>query len=541
VRRARWFAWQLERQEVLLSSHADITRALALELYEVESALVNVDTEYRSQRAVALEQRDEIMRAQHAAASAQQQRAQAQQQVVQLQQHALHLQQQAQLAVEQATAQTHAAEASATAAQHLLAQYMDGAVERHLPQLVPQSPSSRSHVPSSHAPTCGSSHRVLEGGEVSARPVGDGALPPAALPSHLSSSIGSLDGGEALAPAMRHATALVQPAFLCGGAADDDCEQLSTMANDPSLATSPPSACVVLAPSAPDFGLGSLASSLVALPKPTTAVQRQSTRPLVPPPVPRRPEAVGDGGVEDTPPTAAHDCDAAYALFLSELATPQGSPIGAQVAAFVEQFQHAPPPPGSDASAHPDAIALRASLAALMAAAGPLQVTRRSYGVGAVRAGFERYVMGLLHARALGAGVDAVEDKVLHAQMATLSFVRAGHIGIAEELTQRPRWHAAQRCLLHLAAFSSPLDKMMCVAACISHLSALVDPHDGGFVPLTALALLAARPHQLHSHLEYAARFVNPDRLWAAELGGPLSIARAAVQWLAIQDPSAIR
>ena len=210
-----------------------------------------------------------------------------------------------------------------------------------------------------------------------------------------------------------------------------------------------------------------------------------------------------------------------------------------------------------------------------MAAAGPLQVTRRSYGVGAVRAGFERYVMGLLHARALGAGVDAVEDKVLHAQMATLSFVRAGHIGIAEELTQRPRWHAAQRCLLHLAAFSSPLDKMvraapqdlgtgppvpsstrsrqryapscrltvaqMCVAACISHLSALVDPHDGGFVPLTALALLAARPHQLHSHLEYAARFVNPDRLWAAELGGPLSIARAAVQWLAIQDPSAIR
>ena len=56
-----------------------------------------------------------------------------------------------------------------------------------------------------------------------------------------------------------------------------------------------------------------------------------------------------------------------------------------------------------------------------------------------------------------------------------------------------------------------------------------------------ALCVLAARPPQLHSQLEYAARFVHPDKLWAAELGGPLSIARAAVQWLAIQDPATLQ
>ena len=52
--------------------------------------------------------------------------------------------------------------------------------------------------------------------------------------------------------------------------------------------------------------------------------------------------------------------------------------------------------------------------------------------------------------------------------------------------------------------------------------------------------MLKCRPAQLHSQLEYAARFVHSERLWVAELGLPLSIARAAVQWVAIQDASAM-
>ena len=58
---------------------------------------------------------------------------------------------------------------------------------------------------------------------------------------------------------------------------------------------------------------------------------------------------------------------------------------------------------------------------------------------------------------------------------------------------------------------------------------------------LAALLVISARPPQLHSHLEYAARFVHPDKLWDGELGGGLSIFRAALQWLAIQDPSSLQ
>ena len=42
---------------------------------------------------------------------------------------------------------------------------------------------------------------------------------------------------------------------------------------------------------------------------------------------------------------------------------------------------------------------------------------------------------------------------------------------------------------------------------------------------------------QLYSQLEYVARFVHPDTLWAPESGGPFTIARAAVQYLAHLDP----
>ena len=82
---------------------------------------------------------------------------------------------------------------------------------------------------------------------------------------------------------------------------------------------------------------------------------------------------------------------------------------------------------------------------------------------------------------------------------------------------------------------------MRCVAAATAHLGALVDPHDGSFISLAALAVLEAAPPQLFSQLEYVGRFVHPDRLWESDLGGGLSILRAALQWLAIQDPATLQ
>ena len=92
-----------------------------------------------------------------------------------------------------------------------------------------------------------------------------------------------------------------------------------------------------------------------------------------------------------------------------------------------------------------------------------------------------------------------------------------------------------------MSAYVAPLDKMRCIAACCTHLERMLPSHTASFVRLFALCFLAARPPQLHSQLEYVVRFVHPDKLWSAEFGGPLSIARAAVQWLAIQDPATLQ
>ena len=129
--------------------------------------------------------------------------------------------------------------------------------------------------------------------------------------------------------------------------------------------------------------------------------------------------------------------------------------------------------------------------------------------------------------------------QVLQAQLGTLSFLRAAHIDVAETLTDSGHFHKAMECLRCMSAFSYPDDKMALISACHAHLCALLDPHDASFVKLLALCMCATRPPQLHSQLEYALRFTNPERLWNAELGMPLSMARAALQWLQIQDATA--
>ena len=254
----------------------------------------------------------------------------------------------------------------------------------------------------------------------------------------------------------------------------------------------------------------------------------------------------GAGTRDADPPTTQpipllQDCSASYVLFLSEMASWRGAPIASRAASFVASFQHTPPPPSTDPSSHPDGVAVRSGLAELMAVAGPIRASRRAFGMASVRAGLERYVMGLLQVRTFDTGADAIEHRVLHAQMETLSFVRAEQIGVEARLCQSVQWQSAQRALRCLAAHSSPFDKMRCAATCCAHLGTLLSQHDGGFIKFAALLVLASRPPQLHSHLEYAARFVHPDKLWDGELGGGLSIMRAAVQWLAIQDAAMLQ
>ena len=56
-------------------------------------------------------------------------------------------------------------------------------------------------------------------------------------------------------------------------------------------------------------------------------------------------------------------------------------------------------------------------------------------------------------------------------------------------------------------------------------------------VRLVALAVLKAQPPQIHSQLEFVARFVHPNQLWAPRSGGAFTLLRAALQYVAHLDP----
>ena len=113
--------------------------------------------------------------------------------------------------------------------------------------------------------------------------------------------------------------------------------------------------------------------------------------------------------------------------------------------------------------------------------------------------------MGLLYPKVFGGGVDAVEDKVLQAQLATLSFVNAEHVGLADSCVEGEHWEGALRALLRMGGFRVPADKIDCVVDAVEHLGCLVDKCDGKFVRLVALAVLKAQPPQIHSQLEFVA------------------------------------
>ena len=145
--------------------------------------------------------------------------------------------------------------------------------------------------------------------------------------------------------------------------------------------------------------------------------------------------------------------------------------------------------------------------------------------------------MGLLYPKVFGGGVDAVEDKVLQAQLATLSFVNAEHVGLADSCVEGEHWEGALRALLRMGGFRVPADKIDCVVDAVEHLGCLVDKCDGKFVRLVALAVLKAQPPHIHSQLEFVARFVHPNQLWAPRSGGAFTLLRAALQYVAPLDP----
>ena len=68
--------------------------------------------------------------------------------------------------------------------------------------------------------------------------------------------------------------------------------------------------------------------------------------------------------------------------------------------------------------------------------------------------------MERLYPRVFGVGRDLVEDKVLQAQVATLSFVTPAHLGLQPATCEGPCWHAAVAALRRMGGGKAPLDKV---------------------------------------------------------------------------------
>ena len=226
-----------------------------------------------------------------------------------------------------------------------------------------------------------------------------------------------------------------------------------------------------------------------------------------------------------------------YSRFLGHLSTRVAEPIVLRALAFVEHFN-------SDAAGDDYAEARVAGgeevqkfIDDLHTFASPLWPERGEAHLHHLRANLEDYIMGLLHDKALGDENDSVEDKIFEAQLETLSFLTPQLVGLSDEQCRGQFWDSALVELSQLGESTSPAAKIDRIVLCCSHLGKLVDPHDGSFVRLLAFAILRGRPRRLHAQLQYIGRCVHPDRLWSPVSGGPFTIARAAVEYLAHIDP----
>lgn len=490
---------RLEQQEQLLSAHADLVQSLALEVREMEAVMVNSDVRARQElasvrAAVADREHGLSEESHHAALEAALRRA-----------ADLH-------AGEVLKAQQEGQQAAAAATQHVAAVRAAAAAE------VDQYRSAAAAA-QAHASYLSQHIKTFEVELRACRIALNGQLPPCDV----------ADGQPARDRERRdgslHFSPLLPPPIF------DDVQ-------DGAFAVTSLPAFLPMEASPTDIQPSTASLTVATASSDGAAASRagERIRALAAPPPPRR--QCHSGGLEPDTRTP-REVDASYILLLSELAAPHAAAVATKAANFASSFVHTPPPASADASSHPDAVSVRAALAALMALARRLKVTTRAFGGASIRTGAERYLLGLLHAKVLGAGSDNVEDKVLQAQLGTLSFMRASHIGVADTLTESSKYAEAKACLRRMSAFSYPDDKMALISACHSHLCALLDPHDPAFVKLLALCMCKSRPPQLHSQLEFALRFTNPERLWNAELGIPLAVARAALQWLQIQDARA--
>ena len=168
---------------------------------------------------------------------------------------------------------------------------------------------------------------------------------------------------------------------------------------------------------------------------------------------------------------------AAYEAFVRRLASREAEPLVAATLEFVEAFEHTSPPPEADPATQPDAAAVRGQLQGMEAGmqAAWSQGHAGGGGEGAaaaeaaeVRRGLERYLMERLYPKVFGLGKDVVEDKVLQAQVATLSFVTPQHFGLAPALCESEAWEAAVACLGRLGEVKAPLDKVAEVHAALA-------------------------------------------------------------------------
>ena len=134
--------------------------------------------------------------------------------------------------------------------------------------------------------------------------------------------------------------------------------------------------------------------------------------------------------------------------------------------------------------------------------------------------GVEKFVMSKLHDRVFAHGEgDEERDTRLMQRMRELQFLTVEHLGISEPFTAQQPWEWAQQELLKMGSYRTPRDKLVCALNCCKRINAALARASAGshgadeFFPVLIYVVLQAVPPQLHSTLQYIARFRHASRL----------------------------
>jgi hypothetical protein len=135
--------------------------------------------------------------------------------------------------------------------------------------------------------------------------------------------------------------------------------------------------------------------------------------------------------------------------------------------------------------------------------------------------GLEKYLMNKMYKQCFQPSTsdDIEREEALSDRLRMFSWIKPRHMDIPESLCTGEGFVQASQELCKIDSYKAPRDKMICVLNSCKIINSLLtnstDKAVGAdeFFPLLAFIVIAGRPPNLYSNLQFIRRFRNPDKL----------------------------